>query len=159
MSAPTPGVGYRIPSLGTRILLGGLRLVPMLVLLVGVPAALLAYLASRGISLPVSVLTVSAFGIALAALGTARYIARPTAAFGPLTVATSAVGAAYLVVLLAASPYRLTVPGTSAGFALGYAGLVLVLLAVPAFGLASGAVTTIEDLKHPGERLPFDFPA
>lgn len=152
------GAGYRIPSLGYRILVGGLRLVPWILLLVGLPVGVLTYANSRGIALPVSILTVTAFGIALAVLSTLRYVLKPTRLFGPVSMLTSGVTIAYLLQLLAASPYRFAIPRTGAGIGLGFASLVVVLLLVPILALASGLVTTIEDLRSPRERLPFDFP-
>ncbi len=158
VTGPIEGVDYRIPSLGYRILAGGLRLIPLMLLLVGLPAAILLYASSLGIPLPVSVLTVSVFGFALAVLGAARYVAKPTRAFGPISMMASSVAIAYLIVLFQSSPYRLTLPGSGTSFGVGYASLVLLLLIVPALSLFAGLVTTIEDACHPRERLPFDFP-
>lgn len=151
--------GYRIPSLGYRILAGGLRLVPLLVLLVGLPDAILAYLTSWGVALPVSEITVTVAGVVIAVLSTATYIARPTGAYGPLGMATSGVVAVYLLVLWEGASYHLTIPNSSVVLTIGYADLILLFLIAPAIGIVVGLVTTVEDLRHPGERLPFDFPA
>ena len=161
MSAPATAAryGYRIPSLGYRILGGALRLVPAVILLVGIPAGILAFASAHGISLPVSIAAVSVFGFLLAILAAVRYIVKPTNLFGPVSMAASAVAIAYLVLLYFASPYRLAIPGTQATLGIGFTSLVLLLLVVPAIGLGAGLVTTIEDLQHPGERLPFDYPA
>jgi hypothetical protein len=149
---------YRIPSLGYRIVVAAVRLVPLVVVLVGLPVAALTYLQSRSLSLPVSVDTVMAYGIALCAISTARYIAKPTRAYGPISVASSVVTLAFLVTLLLQSTYNFGVPQTSAVISLTYRDLIEVLLAVPVFSLAAGLVTTIQDLRSPYERLPFDFP-
>ena len=150
--------GYQVPSLSYRILAGGLRLIPLLVLLVGVPDTAHAYLSSQGISLPVSTVVVTTGGIAISLLVTARYIFRPTRAYGPLSVLTSAVTLAYLFVLWLGATYHITVPDSSVDLTLGYAKLIGLLLLVPALALVAGLVTTVEDLRSPGERLPFDFP-
>lgn len=162
MTAPSTRLldsgGYVIPSLGYRILAGGLRLIPLLVLLVGVPDAALSYLAARGVALPVSVLTVTAGGIAISILVTARYILRPTRAYGPLSVLTSGVTLAYLFVLWLGATYHVGVPDSSVVLTIGYAKLIAWLFLVPALALVAGLITTVEDLASPGERLPFDFP-
>jgi hypothetical protein len=155
----TVQMGYRIPSLGYRILVGALRLIPWVILLVGVPAGILAFASGYGIALPVSILTVTVFGFALAILGTVRYILKPTRLYGPISMAASAVAIAYLFVLYAASPYRLAIPNTPATIGIGFGELVLLLMIVPALTLLAGLVTTYEDLRHPTERLPFDYPA
>ncbi len=149
----------RIPSLGYRILAGTARLVLLLIALVGVPAAALAYLDSLGISLPVPIPTVVGAWVAIAVLSTARAIARPTRAYGPLSVATSAVTIAYLLVLRLASPYRLAAPSHSLAISVGYATFLDLVLLVPALLLVAGIVTTVEDVRFPGERLPYDYPA
>lgn len=157
-ASPSRTGGYQIPSLGYRILAGGLRLVPLLVLLVGVPDAVLGYLSSRGLALPVSVVTVTVAGIALSALSTLRYVLRPTRAYGPMSVLTSGVALAYLFVLWLGATYHIAVPNSSVVLTIGYADLIALLLIIPAFGLVAGFVTSWEDLRSPGERLPFDYP-
>lgn len=158
-SAHLPDLGgYHVPSLGYRILAGGLRLVPLLVLLVAVPVAALDLLSAHGIALPVSILTVEVGGILLSVLATVRYVVRPTRAYGPVSLLMSIVTVAYLLVLWAQSTYRIAIPGTSATIAVSYATMIVLLLVVAVFGLAAAVVTTIEDGRSPGERLPFDFP-
>jgi hypothetical protein len=157
---PTPRPeSYHVPSLEFRILASALRLVPLLILFVGIPVAILEYLSSRQISLPVSVATVEFFGVAIAILSTARYIAKPTAAFGPVSMATSVVTLAYLFTLWLQATYRIAVPSSSVTISVGYADLVALLILVPALALIAGLLTSIEDLRSPRERLPFDFPA
>lgn len=156
-SPPPPG-SYHIPSLGWRILGGALRLIPLIVLLVGLPVAALTFLQSHGIALPIPIATVEAAGIAITALVVARYILKPTALFGPLSIATSALTLGYLYSILLDATYRLTIPNVDIGIAIGYRNLILILLIVPSLGLAAGILTTIEDVTAPRERLPFDYP-
>ena len=160
MSAPTPppAVGYRIPSLSFRILAGGLRLLPLIVLLVGLPDAALTFLQSRGIQLPLSILTVTVAGLAIAVLSTARYVLKPTRAYGPLSIAVSLVTIAYLLTLYLIGTFVLNLPGHAISIGLGVTGIVGLLLLVPAISLLAGIVTTVEDLRAPRERLPFDYP-
>jgi hypothetical protein len=156
---PVETTAYSVPSLGYRILAGGTRLVPLIVLLVILPVAALMYLQSHGITLPVSVATVTVAGLIISVLSTVRYIARPTAAYGPVSVATSLVTIVYLLVLWVQSTYRIAVPNSSVVIAVGYTELLELALLIPALALAAGLVTTVEDLAHPRERLPFDYPA
>jgi hypothetical protein len=120
--------------------------------------AALTFLQSHGISLPVSILTVEVAGIVISVLSTLRYILRPTRLYGPLSVATSAVTIGYLLVLLAQATYRITIPNSSAVVAIGYTRLLELALIVPLLALAAGLVTTVEDLRAPRERLPYDYP-
>jgi hypothetical protein len=151
-------VTYRLPSFGYRILAGAARLVPLVVVLVGLPVAALDYLASRSISLPVSVATVTAYGIAISALSTARYIVKPTRAYGPVSMAASAVALAYLFTLWLQATYRISVPNSSVSISVGFVELVDLLLLVPTLALLAGLLTAVEDLRSPTERLAFDFP-
>lgn len=156
---PVAPTAYSVPSLGYRILAAAARLVPLLILLVGLPVAALTYLLAQGISLPVSITTVEVAGVLISVLSTARYILRPTAAYGPVSIATSAVSVGYVLVLLAQSTYRISLPNSSLGVDVDYARLLEIVLLVPALTLLASLVTTVEDAKAPKERLPFDYPA
>lgn len=163
MSAPAPpnpeAPGYRVPSLGYRILVAALRLIPAFLLLVALPAATLSFLSSRGIALPVSVFAVTVWGLLLLAIGAAQYILKPTPAYGPVSVAYSSVALLYLYYLVTLSPYRFVIPGGSASVAAGYSTFLELLMIVPALGIVFGVLTTIEDARSPKERLPYDYPA
>jgi len=156
-SGPPPGT-YQIPSLGWRILGGALRLIPLALLLIGVPVAILTFLQAHGINLPLPLLTVEFAGVVITILVVARYVFKPTAAYGPLAIATAAATIVYLYLILLDATYRFTVPNTGVTIAVGYSTLVLLLLIVPALALAAGALTLIEDASAPRERWPFDFP-
>jgi len=164
VSTPAPSevaaavTGYRLPSLGGRILGGALRLIPAVVLLIGLPVAVLSFLQVHGISLPFPIATVEAAGIAITVLVVVRYISKPTRAFGPLSVATAAVELVYLYVILLDATYRLTIPGVDVAISIGYRNLILLLMLVPGLALGAGVLTTIEDATAPKERFPFDFP-
>jgi hypothetical protein len=151
--------GYQVPALGWRILGGGVWLILLIIFLIGLPVALLTFLQSHGISPPVPLLTVEAFGVALAVLVTLRYILKPTVAYGPLAVATAAVTLAYLYLILIVATYALAIPGTGVTISVGYSRLILILMIGPALALTAGLLTLVEDLNAPNERLPFDYPA
>jgi len=160
VAPPTPEVlGYRIPSLAYRVLVAALRLILSFILFVGLPVALLAYVHSRGIAIPVSIAAVTTWGVVLLALSAARYVLKPTAAYGPLSILVSAVFFAYLYYLISLSPYRFVLPGGSASVAAGYSMFLEILMIVPVVDLIAGILTTVEDFAYPRERLPFDYPA
>lgn len=157
---PTPeGPGYRIPSLGYRILVATLRLIVSFVLLVALPVALLAYVHSRGIDIPISIAAVTTWGAVLLTLSAARYVLKPTIAYGPLSIVVGAVFFLYLVYLVSLSPYRFVLPGESVSVAAGYSLVLEILMIVPILDMIAGTLTTIEDAASPRERLPFDYPA
>ncbi|HLM91245.1 MAG TPA: hypothetical protein VK424_04235 [Thermoplasmata archaeon] len=151
-------LGFRIPGLGWRITLGALRMIPLVLLLVGLPAALLTYLSTNGVALPLSILTVTIFGVLISALSTARYISKPYRAYGPVSVAASAVTIVYILVLLAQSTYTIAIPNTPVTLTLSYTELIELLLIVPLLSMTAAVVTAIEDARSLQERLPFDFP-
>ena len=154
-----PALPYRVPSLAYRILIAGFRVILSFVFFVALPVAVLAYVHSRGVAIPISIAAVTTWGLLLLILSAARYVLKPTAAFGPLSIALSGVFLAYLYYLVLLSPYRFVLPGGSASLAAGYSLFLEILMIVPAVEIVAGVLTTIEDVAHPGERLPFDYPA
>jgi len=158
-AAPAPEAApVRIPSLGRRILLAALRLIPSFLLLIALPTAALSYVSSRGYDIPVSVYAVTVWGALLIAIGVAQYVSKPTVAYGPLSIAYSAVVLLYLDYLRSLSPYRFVIPGESASLTAGYSMFLELLMIVPAMGIVAGLLITVEDIRSPKERLPFDFP-
>jgi hypothetical protein len=157
-SPSPPRLGYQVPSLGWRITVAAVRLIPLVILFVGLPAAALSFLQSNSIALPLSIVVVTIAGAILVALSTARYIAKPTSAYGPLSIASSAFALGYLYYILLHSTYVLALPGSDFSIQLTYTDFVLCLLLVPALALAAGVITTIEDVRAPRERLPYDYP-
>lgn len=160
-AAPPPqeAPAYRIPSLTYRILVAAFRLILSFVLFVGLPVALLAYVHSRGLAIPISIAAVTTWGVVLLSLSAARYVLKPTVAYGPLSILVSAVFFAYLYYLVTLSPYRFVFPGGGASVAAGYSMFLEILMIVPVVEIIAGILTTIEDFASPGERLPFDYPA
>jgi hypothetical protein len=152
-------LGYQIPPLAVRILLAATRLILSFIFFVAIPVALLAYVHSRGIAIPISVAAVTTWGAVLLVLAAARYVFKPTVAFGPLTIIENAVFFAYLYYLVTLSPYRFVFPGGTVSVAAGYSMFLEILMIVPVVYILSGILTTLEDLWSPGERLPFDYPA
>lgn len=153
MSAPPP----KIPSLTRRIVYASIRLVLLLVLFVAIPLGLLNVLADHGIQPPVSLLTVSTVGIVISVLGAAKSVLRPTRLFGPLSIASAVVLFLYLVTL--ARNGFITVSTGNGGVAhLSYGNAILLVALFPILAAIAASLTTWEDLRKPGERLPYDYP-
>jgi len=146
-----------IPSLARRIVYASLRLIGLLILFVAIPLGILNLLAAHGIQPPVSLVTVSYVGILLAVIGAAGTLLRPTRAYGPVALAGATLLFLYLLTL--ARNGVLTVAlGSSATLHLGYGNAILLLAVIPVLTAIACLVTTWEDLRKPGERLPFDYP-
>lgn len=145
-----------IPSWGRRVAVGILRLIPLLVAYVVVPVTGISKLQGLGVGTGIPLVWVTVGGSIVAVLSTARYIAKPTRAFGPLSMIASGAGVVYLLTF---APYAsATIAASQFGLTITYGMLLQLAAIVPAFGLVAGAVTTVEDLLKPGERLSFDFP-
>jgi len=145
-----------IPSLGRRVAIGTLRLIPLLLAYVVVPVTGISRLQGLGIASGFPLVWVTLGGGIIALLSTARYIGKPTRAFGPLSMLASG---AWVIYLLTFAPYAsATIAIHQASLSVTYGMLLQLAAIIPAFGLVAGAVTTAEDLLKPGERLPFDYP-
>jgi hypothetical protein len=84
-------------------------------------------------------------------------VARPTRAYGPLSLAGSVILFLYLLALARSGTVTIAI-GSGASFQLSYGSAILLIAVVPLIGALAAAVTTAEDARHPGERLPFDYP-
>lgn len=158
-STPTASVHFRIPPLGTRLSVGALRLVLLFLALVVVPVGVLETLRSLSIPVPISIQTEEVYGISISVLLAARYVLRPTRAYGPLCIAAATATILFLFTLLVQSSYHLAIPQAAVAVTISFAAVVILLLLIPCFALAAGIVTTLEDARWPGERLEFDYPA
>lgn len=96
-------------------------------------------------------------GTTIAVLGGLVTATRATRAFGLFKALSHGAKITYLVVLVIGTRATLAVSHVSAYFSA--TPLFELLLIASVFGAASGIVTFLEDLKHPTERYPFDFPA
>jgi hypothetical protein len=154
---PDPST-YKIPTAKRRAIIAGLYMIPGVLLYVVLPYGGLSFLTRFGITTGYSLTFIVVAGLALAVLGSLCYYFRPTRAYGPLCMASSAGSIVYLLILASGSVITINI-GNSGSFALDYHGLLLLFAIVPAIRLGSGVLTTLEDALRPGERLPFDFPA
>jgi hypothetical protein len=151
--APVPN----IPSLARRIVYASFRLAGLLIFFVAIPLGILNALVAKGIHPPVSLLTVSAVGIVLSVIGAAGTIARPTRAYGPISLAGAILFFLYLIALARNGVVSFGV-GSGATFQLSYGSAILLIAVVPLLTALAATFTTIEDVNRPGERLPFDYP-
>ncbi|MCI4337217.1 MAG: hypothetical protein L3K17_08535 [Thermoplasmata archaeon] len=156
MNGPAPPRA-QVPSLARRLVVGALIMLPLLVFWVGLPTIALEQLGNRGVSSSLGVATISAVGLLLAFLGAARYVAKPTRAYGPLEFLGAVAMSAYLLAIVPFANLHLSV-GNSVDLTLNYAPLLELLAIIPAFAAAAALLTTVEDGLRPGERLPFDYP-
>lgn len=157
-AGPSTAPAARIPSLGRRAVLGALLLVPLLIVWVGIPYAALTTLHGLGVSSGLNLVTVSIVGALLAVLGAAKYVLKPTRAFGPVAVLASVTAAVYLLALSPYASFTVSI-GKTGTLSVTYGAILSLLAIVPGIRAVSALVTTIEDGLHPLERLPYDFPA
>ncbi len=156
--APAGRPVARLPGLGRRVAMASAVFVVAEIGIALVPFEALRRLSGLPIALGVTPFEVLAAGTVLALLTAARHFSKPSRAYGPVAITAAVAGIAYLLWLAAHATIAVD-PGHGVGVTLTY-GTVLELMAVaPALSLVSAVVTTLEDLRHPGERLPFDYPA
>ncbi len=159
--APADARPRPLPLL-SRLALGVLVFLGLYLALVTLPTFAIQALGSNNLPISLSTQNIVLFGTLLALLGAAAYIARPMRIYGPLAMAVDLVEIGYLLVLYASSPFHVSFGGTggSGGIVIqiGFTLIVLVLIGATLLTLAGDAVTTVEDLQHPGERLWWSYP-
>ena len=146
----------RPPLLG-RIIVGSFLLVGLLLVFVALPYAALTTLGSVGVTSSLPIQAVTAGGFILAALSAVRYVVKPTRLFGPVGVVQSVAAVLYLFAFAPFGSLSALVMGATV--TVTYGDLLLAALAIPLLSLVGAALTTVEDLRHPFERLRYDFPA
>ena len=145
-----------IPPLSRRMVLGGLRFIPVFLLLVVVPYVALTRLAALGVTSSFDLATIVAVGTLLAAIGSVRYVARPTRLFGPVGAFGGGIAAAYLWLLSHSARFSVAGPSQTT-ITLDYGPILVLFALVPLFGVIAALVTTAEDVTRPGERLRIDY--
>ncbi|MGI0139542.1 MAG: hypothetical protein ACREBT_00060 [Thermoplasmata archaeon] len=150
----------------TRIALGGLIFIGIYSTLVVLPAFLFTQFHSAGLPSLSESPNMVLVGTLLAAVGAAAYVVRPTRAYGPVAIGCDVLEIVYLVLVYQLSPLSLSFAqngggsanGMSIALAIGFAGIILILIIVQLLHLAGDAVTTAEDMRRPYERLWYTFP-
>jgi hypothetical protein len=155
---PPPGTlpPLQRPPVFRRIFGGSLILVGLLFLLVVLPAVAFAQLRGYGVSSSLPLAAVEAGGVVIAGLTALRYVVKPTRAYGPVGMVRAVAAVLYLVAFTPFGSLSTTLQG--ALITVTYGDLLLVALAIPLLSFASSALTTAEDIRHPFERLRYDFP-
>lgn len=144
-------------SVMRRIPLGVVTALFLGLVFVALPWFLIPIVTNHGIVVASNYLVLAAVGTVFAVFEGARVTLKPTRWYGPLWIVSSAAFLSYLVYLASKAVISLQFI-SNLYIAVGYSLLLALLAIVPALTLCASIVTTIEDLRHPGERMPFDFP-
>lgn len=159
LESPLP---YRPPNPPWLYTKGILKVVWLFFLLVYIPYELLQMVKGDAIlRLPLPSDTLLLVGALVAILGGAKTVTKPTRIFGPVCLALSSVKIAYLVILATDAIVGISFGTGQSGhisLGIGFVNVILLILIGSFLAAAAAFVTTVEDFKHPGERLPFDYP-
>jgi MFS family permease len=145
------------PPLLRRVVVGSVLLVGLLLLFVALPYAALTSLGNLGVTSSLPLQGVTAGGFVLAGLSAVRYVVKPTRAYGPVGLVQAVAGVLYLVAFAPFGSLSALIMG--ADVTVTYGDLLLVAILIPLLAFVAAAFTTVEDLRHPYERLRYDFPA
>ncbi len=158
-AAAAPGSPGRahIPSVPRRIAAGAGVAIGVAVGSGYIPYYLLTHLKPSSVGFAVAATLPLLLGIAIGLLEGAATALKPTRLYGPLSILSGLVGIGYLYVIFQNSTIHVAV--SAGGLTIGFGLLILLLILITGLSLIAGVVTTAEDLAHPGERLPFDYPA
>ena len=99
-------------------------------------------------------------GIVLSFLTGARHVAKPTRWFGPIGFFRAVIKVGY-VLLIAWNAILVTstgISGVALSITIDYSGTIYLFLIGTVLAMLAALVTGYEDVKYPGERLPFDYP-
>ncbi|MHB1434892.1 MAG: hypothetical protein ACYCPN_01080 [Thermoplasmata archaeon] len=146
-----------IPSVPHRIAAGAAVAIAVAVGSGYIPYYLLTHLKPASVGFGVAATLPLLLGIAIGLLEGAATALKPTRLYGPLSILSALVGIGYLYVIFQNSTIHVVV--SSGGLSIGFGLLILLLILITGLSMTAGIVTTVEDLAHQGERLPFDYPA
>ncbi len=156
-STPDGPLPAQIPSLPRRIARGAAVAIGVAVGSGFIPYYLLTHFKPASVGFGVAATLPLLLGIAIGLIEGAATTLRPTRLYGPLSILSGLVGIGYLYVIFQNSTIHVSV--TSGGLSIGFGLLILLLILITGLAMVAGVVTLAEDLAHPGERLPFDYPA
>jgi hypothetical protein len=148
---------YRLPTPGLRIAGAVLAAMAYGLLYLGWPYFAARVLGTYGLPFPYALPTVLLLGLGLTALAVARSLAKPTRAYGPVSVAYDAAVIAYLAWLATQATVSLAYSGI--GITFTFTDVLWILMVLPAVRLIADLLTTAEDATRPAERYAFDYPA
>lgn len=155
--SPAPYGESRSISWGWRTVGAGVLFIALEIVYVGLPLAAIRAVVALGLDLVEPSTVIVVFGSACALLGAGSYLARPTRVYGPILLAAALAAIAYLLALV---PYAdFTVALGSASARLGFAGLLELLIVLPAIGAVRAVLILIQDLRDHPARRAVEFPA
>jgi hypothetical protein len=120
------------------------------------PYYLEQYAARYGLSAPISPVFLLVAGGIVAVLAGLSIATKPTQAWGPVRVMSAGFDLIYIVYLLQNPVYTTAIHGFA--ITLTYSRILELFMIPPAIGLLAAVVTTIGDIRHPWERVSFQFP-
>lgn len=160
-ATPNPELDADLPALPWCIAKGIAKMVLLSFILVLLPLEVLSVLSSIipiQFPLPGDLLVLGGFGIAICSgAATAAQTAR---SYGLFLFLSSVFRLGYLTGLAITGFLGITVNMNSSniGITFGFADLIYLIMIGSILAAVSALITLVEDLKHPGERLPFQFP-
>lgn len=148
---------YQPPGVSGARIAGAVSLTILYFGLVGLlPYYLEQYAARYGLSAPIDPVFLLAAGAIVAILAGLSIATKPTRAWGPVRVMSAGFDIIYIFYLLQNPVYSTTIHGFS--ITLTYTRILELFIIPPLIGLIAGVVTTIGDIRHPGERIHWQFP-
>jgi hypothetical protein len=156
-SGAPPAIPYTPPGVtGWRIAGATILTIVYFVLIGYVPFYLEQYASRYGISAPIAPAFLLGAGAVVAILSGLSVATKPTRAWGPVRVMSAGFDVIYILYLLQNPIYATSVRGFS--ISLTYTPILELFLIPPLIGLIAGVVTTLVDIRHPGERVQRQFP-
>jgi hypothetical protein len=140
---------------GARLVGAGFVAFAYFILIGLVPYYAELFAARLGLGAPVDPSVLLFFGALLAVLTGVAFALKPTNAWGPACITVALVGLGYLAYLLQHPAFVVTF--SHFGVAITYRDLLELLLIPPFISLVAGIVTTVEDVRNPGERARIMF--
>jgi hypothetical protein len=148
---------YQPPGVSGARIAGAISLTLLYFGLVALlPYYLEEYAARYGISAPIAPDFLLVAGAIVAILAGLSIATKPTRAWGPVRVMSAGFDLIYIFYLLQSPVYTTAIHGFA--ITLTYGRILELFLIPPAIGLLAGVVTTIGDIRHPWERVSFQFP-
>lgn len=156
-ASPSGPPRYQPPGVSGARIAGAVSLTLLWFGLIGLlPYYLEVYAARYGLSAPIDPVFLLVAGAIVAFLAGLSIATKPTHAWGPVRVMSAGFDLIYIVYLLQNPIYATAIRGFS--ITLTYGHILELFLIPPAIGLVAGVVTAIGDIRHPWERISFQFP-
>jgi hypothetical protein len=149
--------GVRRPSLGGRVALAVVLLVPLLALTVGLPTYALGELHVAGATSLISSVQVVVGGVVLSALWALAFVLRPTRLYGAAGMARATATSLYFVLLAPFASVTFPLPHGILG-TIQYGELLVAFAIVPVFGFVGSLFVLVSDRHNLDTRLRLEYP-